>query len=167
MQLPDLSLQGGRRPTWQSRAGTAALYQLPLKTETAEKWGVAAVSDRLADLQVWWHSADRTRHCRGAACRSRRCTNDSYGLSPKRHRPPRIVIARRRSRRGNLGKAVTVSPIAFPRSNMVLRDSHVASLHGMTNLGHCANELMPQIMPACKAVTTRKGHAASVRRQSR
>ena len=48
VQLPDLSLQGGRRPTWQSRAGTAALYQLPLKTETAEKSGVAAVSDRLA-----------------------------------------------------------------------------------------------------------------------
>ena len=46
--LPDSSLQGGRRPTWQSRAGTVASYQLPLKTETAEKWGVAAVSDRLA-----------------------------------------------------------------------------------------------------------------------
>ena len=26
----------------------------------------------------------------------------------------------------------------------------------MTNLGHCANELMPQIMPACKAVTDRR-----------
>ena len=39
---------------------------------------------------------------------------------------------------------------------MVLRDSHVASLLGMTNLGHCANELMPQIMPACKAVTDRR-----------
>ena len=35
---------------WQTQRGTAASYQLPLKTETAEKWGVAAVSDRLADL---------------------------------------------------------------------------------------------------------------------
>ena len=130
---------------WQSREGTADSYRLPLKRNRSRR-----------GLQVWWHFADRTSHCRGADSRARRCTNDSYGLSPKRHRPPRIVIARRRSRRGNLGKAVTVSPIAFPRSNMVLRDSHVASLLGMTNLGHCANELMPQIMPACKAVTDRR-----------
>ena len=40
------------------------------------------------------YSANRTRYCRGADSRARRCTNDSYGLSPKRHRPPRIVIAR-------------------------------------------------------------------------
>ena len=37
-------------------------------------------------------------------------------------------------RRGNLGKAVTISPMAFLLSNQVLRDSHVASLLGMTNL---------------------------------
>ena len=65
MQLPDLSLQGGRRPTWQSRAGTAASDQLPLKTETAEKWGVAAVSERhVRGIQSYkgsgapWHPPD-------------------------------------------------------------------------------------------------------------
>ena len=34
----------------------------------------------------------------------------------------------------NLGKALTISPMTFLLSNLVLRDSHVASLLGMTNL---------------------------------
>ena len=38
-------------------------------------------------------------------------------------------------RRGNLGKAVTFSPMAFLLSAIVLRDSHVASLLGMTHQG--------------------------------
>ena len=38
-------------------------------------------------------------------------------------------------RRGNLGKTVTFSPMAFLQSGRVLRDSHVASLRAMTNLG--------------------------------
>ena len=38
-------------------------------------------------------------------------------------------------RRGNLGKTVTFSPMAFLQSGRVLRDSHVASLLAMTNLG--------------------------------
>ena len=42
-------------------------------------------------------------------------------------------------RRGNLGKALTISPMTFLLSNLVLRDSHVASLLGMTNLGACQN----------------------------
>ena len=42
-------------------------------------------------------------------------------------------------RRGNLGKALTISPMTFLLSNLVLRDSHVASLPGMTNLGACQN----------------------------
>jgi hypothetical protein len=62
----------------------------------------------------------------------------------------RVVIARPRRGRGalsaqreevplgcNLGKALTISPIAFPRCSRVLRDSHVASLLGMTNLEAC------------------------------
>ncbi|MFR1247305.1 MAG: hypothetical protein ACLSCT_09000, partial [Oscillospiraceae bacterium] len=32
----------------------------------------------------------------------------------------------------NLGKALTISPMTFLLSNLVLRDSHVASLLGMT-----------------------------------
>ena len=38
-------------------------------------------------------------------------------------------------RRGNLGKAVTFSPMAFLLSAIVLRDPHVASLLGMTHQG--------------------------------
>ena len=37
----------------------------------------------------------------------------------------KFVIARPRRGRGNLGKAVTISPMAFPRSSRVLRDCHV------------------------------------------
>ena len=39
----------------------------------------------------------------------------------------------------NLGKALTISPMTSLLSNLVLRDSHVASLLGMTNLGACQN----------------------------
>ena len=62
----------------------------------------------------------------------------------------RVVIARPRRGRGalsaqreevplgcNLGKALTISPMTFLLSNLVLRDSHVASLLGMTNLEAC------------------------------
>ena len=47
----------------------------------------------------------------------------------------RIVIARALCARGNLVQAVTILPIAFLQFSLVLRDSHVASLLGMTNLG--------------------------------
>ena len=50
---------------WQTQRGTAASYQLPLKTETAEKWGVAAVSERhVRGIQSYkgsgapWHPPD-------------------------------------------------------------------------------------------------------------
>ena len=93
-----------------------------------------------------------TRHCRGGACPSRCCTNDSHRLSLK-WQPPQTgpvaalserpvgsnstvggrwctsrspdVSLRGAKRRGNLGKAVAVSPVAFPRCGRVLRDCHV------------------------------------------
>ena len=43
----------------------------------------------------------------------------------------------------NLGKAVTVSPIAFPRCCRVLRDCHVASLLAMTRQGGAAMHQRP------------------------
>ena len=46
----------------------------------------------------------------------------------------KFVIARALCARGNLGQAVAILPIAFPRCGRVLRDSHVASLLGMTIL---------------------------------
>ena len=48
---------------------------------------------------------------------------------------PQIVIARALCARDNLVQAVTILPIAFLQFSLVLRDSHVASLLGMTNLG--------------------------------
>ena len=48
--------------------------------------------------------------------------------------PPDVSL-RGAKRRGNLVQAVTVLPIAFLQFSLVLRDSHVASLLGMTNLG--------------------------------
>ena len=44
----------------------------------------------------------------------------------------RIVIARAFCARGNLGKAVAISPMASQLSGRVLRDCHVASLLAMT-----------------------------------
>ena len=55
----------------------------------------------------------------------------------------RVVIARPRRGRGNLGEAVTVSPIAFPRCCRVLRDCHVASLLAMTRQGGTAMHQRP------------------------
>ena len=68
----------------------------------------------------------------------------------------RVVIARPRRGRGalsakreevplgcNLGKAVTVSPIALPRCCRVLRDCHVASLLAMTRQGGAAMHQRP------------------------
>ena len=43
----------------------------------------------------------------------------------------------------NLGEAVTVSPIAFPRCCRVLRDCHVASLLAMTRQGGAAMHQRP------------------------
>ena len=50
-------------------------------------------------------------------------------------RPPSLSL-RGAKRRGNLGKAVTISPMAFPRFGRVLRDCH-GPLRGlaMTSLG--------------------------------
>ena len=48
---PDLSLRGGRRPTWQSREGTSSSYKVPIKTYQPIA-SVAAPSERLAGWQV-------------------------------------------------------------------------------------------------------------------
>ena len=94
---PELSLRGGRRPTWQSREGTRKFPYAP---------------------------ADRTCPCRGAACRSRRRTCSPYKTPSKWQTlptchceaPPRrgrgaLSAQREEVPLGcNLGKAVTFSP---------------------------------------------------------
>ena len=74
----------------------------------------------------------------------------------------RVVIARPRRGRGalsaqreevplgcNLGKALTISPMAFLLSNLVLRDCHVASLLAMTRQGsaRCTSALLRLNVP--------------------
>ena len=80
----------------QSRGGTYSSYRPPLKWY-APIASVAALSERHGQLQIWRHS--------------RRMCNAS-----------KFVIARPRRGRGNLGKAVSFSPMAFLRSGYDLRD---------------------------------------------
>ena len=84
---------------WQSREGTCSSYKPPLKW-CAPIASVAALSERHGQLQIWRHS--------------RRMCNAS-----------KFVIARPQRGRGNLGKAVSFSPMAFLRSGYDLRDCHV------------------------------------------
>ena len=61
----------------------------------------------------------------------------------------KFVIARALCARGNLGKAVAILPIAFPRCGRVLRDCHVASLLAMTHqvVLWCTSALLPLNFP--------------------
>ena len=90
--------EGALRP-WQSREGTDDLYRPPLKWYVPIA-SVAALSERHGQLQIWRHS--------------RRMCNAS-----------KFVIARPQRGRGNLGKAVTFSPMAFLQFGNDLRDCHV------------------------------------------
>ena len=87
--------EGALRP-WQSREGTGDSHRPPLKWY-APIASVAALSERHGQLQIWRHS--------------RRMCNAS-----------KFVIARPQRGRGNLGKAVSFSPMAFLRSGYDLRD---------------------------------------------
>ena len=87
--------EGALRP-WQSREGTGDSHRPPLKWY-APIASVAALSERHGQLQIWRHS--------------RRMCNAS-----------KFVIARPQRGRGNLGKAVSSSPMAFLRSGYDLRD---------------------------------------------
>ena len=62
----------------------------------------------------------------------------------------------------NLGKAVAISPMAFPRFSRILRDCHVGLRPPRNDkLGGLAAQNMLQSLPTCKALATRKGHAAN------
>ena len=87
--------EGALRP-WQSREGTGDSHRPPLKWY-APIASVAALSERHGQLQIWRHS--------------RRMCNAS-----------KFVIARPQRGRGNLGKAVAISPLTFPRCSRELRD---------------------------------------------
>ncbi len=90
-------------------------------------------------------SPTRSGQCRGADSRARRRTCGPYRPPLKRHRPPICHCEEANGRRGNLGKAVAFSPMAFPRCDCVLRDCHVASLLAMTHqvVRRCTSALLP------------------------
>ena len=90
------------------------------------------------------------RYVVGGDSRAQRRTCSSYKLPLKWKTPPICHCEEAAGRRGalsaqreevplgcNLGKALTISPMTSLLSNLVLRDSHVASLPGMTNLEAC------------------------------
>ena len=115
------------------------------------------------------YSANRTRYCRGADSRARRKTSGWYRLALKWHQPPNLSLrgGRRPTWQSREGSYVFAGSTQL--SGQVLRDSHVALLLGMTRQASAA---VHQCLSAVEcspywAVTARKGHAASVRRQSR
>ena len=115
--------------------------------------------------------ADRTRHCRGAACRARRRTYSPYKPPSKWQTLPICHCEEANGRRGalsakreevplgcNLGKAVTISPITFLGSGRVLRDCHVASLLAMTHQG---SAVVHQRSPAVELLPTGRSLSAA------
>ena len=100
----------GRLRPWQSRAGTADPYWLPLKWHVPIASVAALTAQPLAalppygcgvpftggerhwQLQIPAHSADRTRHSRGADSRARRKTSGWYRLALKWHQPPNLSL---------------------------------------------------------------------------
>ena len=96
LRRPQTPCRGGACP---SRRKTANTDRLALKRQ-APIASVAALSERHWQSQIWRHSW-------------------------RTYNALKFVIARPRRGRGNLGKAVTISPMAFPRSSRILRDCHV------------------------------------------
>ena len=106
-------------------------------------------------LRIW--------NCRGGACPARRRTAAINRLSLKWQKPKVCHCEEANGRRGalsakreevplgcNLGKALTILPIALPRSSRVLRDCHVASLLAMTHQGGAAvHQCSPAVEFSC------------------
>ena len=107
---PDVSLRGrfapvaisgrhfqfvqGADKTYQPIASVAALPAQPLAALPPYGCGVPFTGgERLWKSQISACSAGRIRHCRGAACRSRRCTCSPYRPPPKWHAPIASVAA--------------------------------------------------------------------------
>ena len=95
---PDLSLRGRFAPVAISGRHLQSVQGVD-KTHGPIA-SVAALSERHWQSQIWRHSW-------------------------RTYNALKFVIARPRRGRGNLGKAVTISPMAFPRSSRILRDCHV------------------------------------------
>ena len=113
---PDLSLRGGRRPTWQSREGTSSSYKVPIKTYQPIASVAALTAQPLAALPPYGCGVPLAGSERLAGWQY--SGHVFYGM-----RPPSLSF-RGAKRRGNLGEAVALSPMAFLGSGRVLRDCH-------------------------------------------
>ena len=128
-----------------------ALYcrfaQATVKTAMASDGTCSGAQRAPCRPRVWWH--DRRPHtpCRGRRPRRPMTHRRNQQAADKTRMPPNCHCEEAKGRRGNLGKALTISPIAFPQFSRALRDCtpralprasrsgrHVASLLAMTSL---------------------------------
>ena len=104
--------------------------------------------------------------CRGGDSPARRCIGAINRLSLKWRWPQNChcegALRPWQSREGSYVFAGSI--LLF---NRVLRDSHVASLLGMTNLGTSRHKIHTSNIASLQGGHSPQGHAASVRRQSR
>ena len=107
----------GASPTWQSREGTSSSYKVPIKTYQPIASVAALTAQPLAALPPYGCGVPLAGSERLAGWQY--SGHVFYGM-----RPPSLSF-RGAKRRGNLGEAVAISPMAFPRSGRVLRDCHV------------------------------------------
>ena len=99
---PDLSLRGGRRPTWQSREGTSSSYKVPIKTYQPIASVAALTAQPLAALPPYGCGVPLAGSERLAGWQY--SGHVFYGM-----RPPSLSF-RGAKRRGNLKQALTISP---------------------------------------------------------
>ena len=171
----DLSLRGGQRPTWQSREGshvdrtrhcrgadsrarrrTYSPYKAPSKWQTLPICHCEEANGRRGNLgKALTLIAPAIVGERTAGPGGALTVRTSHRQNGKRFR---FVIARPRRGRGNLGKAVTISPIVFLGSGSVLRDCHVASLLAMTRQG---SAVVHQRSPAVELLPTGRSLSAA------
>ena len=156
-----------------ARRRTCNLYKPPLKWQTLP----TCHCEERSDVAI---SPARSGQCRGAACRSRRRTCNLYKppskwkTLPTCHCEERSDVAISQYYVGyheSSGENVTAFPRLHPKgtsSRFALRAPRRFAPHN-DNLGECRGAPAPLhgLIPLYKALTARKGHAASVRRQSR
>ena len=99
--------------------------------------------------RVWWH--DRRPHtpCRGRRPRRPVTHRRNQQAADKTRMPPNCHCEEAAGRRGNLGKALTISPIAFPQFSRVLRDCTPRALPRASRSGRHVASLLAMTKGAC------------------
>ena len=99
--------------------------------------------------RVWWH--DRRPHtpCRGQRPRRPVTHRRNQQAADKTRMPPNCHCEEANGRRGNLGKALTISPIAFPQFSRVLRDCTPRALPRASRSGRHVTSLLAMTKGAC------------------